>query len=299
MDQVTHDTVKVAAVAMHSKMADPQANLARIEEWTRRAHAKGAAFALFTEECVTGSMNKSDLTDAQVRRVAEEAQEISLPMLERLASELCMTLIVGTIEPADQGLRNSAYIVGPEGHLATFSKLHLPGKENEWFLAGASLPVVTSQDWTFSVGICFDARFPEMFRTAASHGAEFFLLAVGASGMEHLVGPGGDQTEQARGHKELSMKYLPSRAVDNGMYVIKANQSGKSGKAWFPGLALAIDPDGELIGEHMPDEGMIMVEVSREAVRRARSSLSCTVDAARPEVYGDPLLIGSRSPVSP
>ena len=285
-------TVKVAAVAMHSKMADPEANLARVGEWARKAHAEGAVFALFTEECITGSMNKSDLTPEQVRRVAEEAQEISLPFLESLASELEMTLIVGTIEPVEGGLRNSAYIVGPEGHLATFSKLHLPGNENDWFLEGQSLPVVTSQGWTFSVGICFDVRFPEMFRTASAHGADFFLLAVGASGMDDLVGPGGDQTDQAKGHKDLNMKILPSRAVDNGMYVIKANQSGKSGNAWFPGLALALDPDGELIAEHMPDEGMIVVEVSREAIRKARTSLSCTVEEARPAIYQSPVLIG-------
>ena len=289
---MTDDTVKVAAVAMHSKMADPEANLASVEAWARKARAQGAVFALFTEECITGSMNKSDLTPEQVRRVAEEAQQISLPFLERLASGLDMTLIVGTIEPVEGGLRNSAYIVGPEGYLATFSKLHLPGNENDWFLEGQSLPVVTSQGWTFSVGICFDARFPEMFRSASAHGADFFLLAVGASGMEDQVGPGGDQAAQARSHKELSMKILPSRAVDNGMYVIKANQSGKSGNAWFPGLALALDPDGELIAEHMPDEGMIVVEVSREAIRKARASLSCTVDAARPAIYQTPLLIG-------
>ena len=88
------------------------------------------------------------------------------------------------------------------------------------------------------------------------------------------------------------MKILPSRAVDNGMYVIKANQSGKSGNAWFPGLALALDPDGELIAEHMPDEGMIVVEVSREAIRKARTSLSCTVEEARPAIYQSPVLIG-------
>ena len=88
------------------------------------------------------------------------------------------------------------------------------------------------------------------------------------------------------------MKYMPSRAVDNGMYIIKANQSGKSGNAWFPGLAMALDPEGELIAEHLPDEGMIVVQVSREAIRRARASMACTVDTARPEVYSEPVLVG-------
>ena len=66
-------TTKVAAIAMHSVMADPRANLARVEDWVRKAHDKGASFALFTEECITGSMNKSDMSLAQIREIAEEA----------------------------------------------------------------------------------------------------------------------------------------------------------------------------------------------------------------------------------
>lgn len=288
---MTDETTKVAAIAMYSEMGNPVANLARVEHWARKASREGATFGLFTEECITGSMNKSNLTVDQIHDVALEAHELAIPFLERLSSELLMTLVVGTMEPVNKRLRNSAYIVGPDGHLATYSKLHLPGNENDWFLPGDSMQVVSSQGWTFSVGICFDARFPEMFRAAARAGADFFLLAVGASGMGELVNSDGDQTEQAKSHKELNMKFLPSRAVDNGMYVIKANQSGKSGNAWFPGLALALDPTGEVIAQHMPGEGMIVVEVSRHAIREARCSLSCTVDTARPNVYCDPTIV--------
>ena len=112
---MTSETVKVAAVAMHSEMGDPEVNLKRLEHWAVKAHKEGAAFALFTEECITGSLNKSDLTVDQVHDIAREAQELALPFLERLSHELSMTVVVGTIEPVDGGLKNSAYIVGPEG----------------------------------------------------------------------------------------------------------------------------------------------------------------------------------------
>lgn len=288
---MSNETTKVAAVAMHSEMGEPDANLKRVEYWARKAHAKGATFVLFTEECITGSMNKSNLATDQIHSIARNAHELAVPFLESLCYELSMTLVVGTIEPVENKLRNSAYIVGPEGLLATFSKIHLPGNENNWFLPGDSLQIISSQGWTFSVGICFDARFPEIFRAAAYQGAEFFLLAVGASGRNDLVAANGDQTEQAKAHKDLNMKYLSSRAVDNGMYVINANQAGKSGNAWFPGLAQAIDPSGNLIAEHMPNEGMIVVEISREAISEARSSLSCTLSTSRPAVYLEPTII--------
>ncbi len=285
-------STRVASVAMHSVMGDPSANLARVAEWSRKAHAQGAHFALFTEECITGSMNKSDLSFEEARQIASDAAEKTIPFLESLCRELQMTLVVGAIEPSGDHLRNSALIVGPEGYLATFSKLHLPNpNEWEWFVPGDAFPVVTSQGWTFGVGICYDLRFPELFRTAAQKGADFFLLPVGGSGAADRIGPDGDQTAQAGHHKELAMQLLPSRAIDNALYIFYANQSGRSGNARFPGLALAIDPNGKLTDEYMPDEGMIVTDVSREVLSRARSSSGCTVCEARPEVYGSPQIV--------
>ena len=177
------DTIRVASVAMHSVMGNPSANLGRVAEWAHKAHAQGANFAIFPEECITGSMNKSDLTFEEARKIAAAAAEESMPFLESLARKLQMTLVVGTIEPFDEQLRNSALIVGPEGYLATFSKLHLPNpNEREWFVPGDTFPVVASQGWTFGVGICYDLRFPELFRGAAQKGAELFFIPVGGSG---------------------------------------------------------------------------------------------------------------------
>ena len=287
-----NDSIRVATVAMHSVMGDVSANLARVEEWSRKAHVEGASFAVFPEECITGSMNKSDLTLEAAREIAAEAAEKSVPFLESVCSELQMTLVVGTIELAGDRFRNSALIVGPEGYLTTFSKLHLPNAaEREWFVAGDAFPVVTSQKWTFGVGICYDLRFPEIFRTAARHGADFFLLPVGGSGVPDKVGPDGDQREQARHHKELAMELLPSRAIDNALYIFYANQSGHSGNGWFPGLALAIDPAGKLIDEYLPDEGMIVTEVSRAALSKAGCAHGRTVREARPEIYQFPQIV--------
>ena len=231
-------------------------------------------------------MNKSDLTFEEARKIAAAAAEESVPFLEPLARKLQMTLVVGTIEPFGEQLRNSALIVGPEGYLATFSKLHLPNpNEREWFVPGDTFPVVASQGWTFGVGICYDLRFPELFRGAAQKGAELFFIPVGGSGATEKISNNGDQREQAESHKELAMQLLPGRAVDNALHIFYANQSGHSGNAWFPGLCLAIDPSGELIDEYLPDEGMIVTEVKREVADRARASASCTVDEARPAVY--------------
>lgn len=283
------ETTRIALIGMTSVMADPDANLARIEQWCRKASAAGARFALFPEECITGSMNKSDLNIDEARAIAASSYEKAVTFLETLCRDLQLTVVVGTIEPGETVLRNSVLIVGPEGYITTYSKLHLPNEtERTWFEPGESLPIVDSQDWKFSVGICYDVCVPEIFRAAATEGADFFLLAVGGSYAPHEFERAAEMSEE---YRQLTMRILPSRAVDNGIYVFFANQSGVSGNAWFPGLSLAIDPAGNLIGEKLQDEGMILVDVSRQALSAARSGDECTVRRIRPEIYGSPQVI--------
>ncbi len=283
------ETTRLALIGMTSVMADPDANLERIAQWCRKASAAGAQFALFPEECITGSMNKSDLNIEEAAAIAAASYEKAIPFLEALCRDLELTVAVGTIEPGETVLRNSVLIVGPEGYLATYSKLHLPNEtEREWFEPGEALPIVNSQNWRFSVGICYDVCVPEIFRAAASREVDFFLLAVGGSYAPHEI---ERATEMSEEYRELTMKILPSRAVDNGIYVFFANQSGVSGNAWFPGLSLAIDPAGNVIGELLKDEGMILADVSRQAISAARANDECTLDRLRSDIYTTPQLI--------
>ena len=80
--------------------------------------------------------------------------------------------------------------------------------------------------------------------------------------MPELVGPDGDQTKQAEHHRALHTKLMRQ--------LFYANQAGKSGPAWFPGLALVTDPHGQLVAEHLPTEGMLC---HRGIARRARGGL--------------------------
>ena len=91
---------------MHSIMGDVDSNLSRISDWMQKASTGGASFAVFNEECITGSMNKSDLTFPQAMKIAEQASAKSIPFLESLCRDLNMTAIVGTIEPAGERFLN-------------------------------------------------------------------------------------------------------------------------------------------------------------------------------------------------
>ena len=270
------ETVRVAAVAMHSAMGEPAVNLDRVETWLRRARRAGARFAVFPEECITGSVNKAELADGAVLAAIGDAARLAVPRLEALCRELGVTAVVGTVERRGdrRGDRrfNSALVVGPDGYLATYDKMWLPGGEGgecEYFEPGEALPVVESQGWRFAVGICADLQRGDYFRLAADAGAEFFLLCVAGSGMPELVGPDGDQTKQAEHHWALHTKLMSKWSAQSGLYIFYANQAGKSGPSWFPGLVLVTDPHGQLVAEHLPTEGMVLTEVSRDVLAAA------------------------------
>lgn len=262
-------SVQVAAVAMHSAMGEPAVNLDRVETWLRRARHAGARFAVFPEECITGSVNKSELADDAVLAAIDSAAGLAAPRLEALCRELGITAVVGTVERRGDRRYNSGLIVGPAGYLATYDKMWLPGGEREYFEPGATLPVIESQGRRFAVGICADLQRGDYFRLAADAGAEFFLLCVAGSGMPELVGPDGDQTKQAEAHRALHVKLMRRWSAQSGLYIFYANQAGKSGASWFPGLVLVTDPHGQLVAEHLPTEGMLVTEVSRGVLAAA------------------------------
>jgi len=277
------ETTQVAAVAMKCAMGEPERNLERVTYWAERARAEGATFAVFPEECITGSLNKSGMTFGEARKVVDQAAALPVPHLTALCARLGMTLVVGTIEPHGGRFKNSALVVGPEGLLASYGKVHLPNEtEREWFVPGDELVVVTSQGWTFSVGICADLNYPEIFRAAAKAGAELFLFAVGCSGK-------GTQEGAVAGMKEYSSLMRVS-AVANALYIFYADQVGPDRLS----LAFSMNLRGDVVDSCCAREGLVVTEVSREAIQKARSGGDPTnVSRVRPEVYADPRIVKS------
>ena len=286
-------TARVATVAMHSELGDYQTNLARIEHWAGKAHQAGARFVVFPELCITGSLCNSNMTQADARALAEQAMQVAVPRLETLCKKLSLTIVVGIVEPVPDRFRNSALVVDPRGHLTTYHKLWLPNaNEAKWFQAGDKLPVIDSQGWKFSVGICADINHEAYFNAAAKQGAELMLCPIGGSGRDSLADKDtGDQTKQAEFHRNLHMKFLPNRARNSRMYVFYANQAGRSGDYWYPGLALALDPRGKLVGEHRPTEGMILTDISKKLLAQSRQQPSTASDRTPKNSNGQPVTV--------
>jgi predicted amidohydrolase len=271
------DETKVAAVTMNCVMGEPETNLDRIESWAEKTRAEGATFAVFPEECITGSLNKSKMNFETARKVVAKAERMTAPRLKTLCRRLRMTLAVGTIESAGDRFGNNVVVFGPTGRLGTFTKVHLPNEgERKWFVPGDHVLIVKSQGWTFSVGICADLNYPELFRAAARAGAEFFLLAVGCN---------GDGTQQCaiENAMEYSRLMYPC-AVANGLYIFYADQSGCDRMS----VAFSQNLKGQVVDLCAAREGFIVTAVSREAIRKARAGGDPTnLHFIRPEVYAN------------
>ena len=282
------DSTRIAAVAMHCVMGDPEANLARVEKWAEKVHDEGATFAVFPEECITGSLHKSGLALDQARTIVRDAAKTAVPRLEALCRRLDMTLAVGTIEPAGGRFANNVLVVGPRGYLASYGKVHLPNEtERQWFVPGDRVLVAKSQGWAFSIGICADLNYPEMFRAAARGGAEFFLLAVGCSG-------DGTEARAVTYLKEYS-GLMRVCAVANGLPIFYADQAGSDRMS----LAFSMDLGGEVVNWCCGREGSVVTEVSRAAIASARSGCDpVNLWHIRPEVYANTVVIDGNAPRS-
>lgn len=229
------------------------------------------------ELCTTGYQ----LTSDEARALAEPFPGgATAERLARLAAREGLLLVAGVIEGAPAAKPfNSAVLVGPEGHLATYRKTHLFADELDLFSPGDTGFFVTSvRDVKIGMMICFDWVFPESARCLALLGAD--LLAHPAN----LVLPYGQ-------------RMMPTRCLENGVFGLTANRIGREshvpGKPalTFTGGSQIVGPRGEVLAAGpQTGEALVRAEIAPEAARNKRlTARNHLLADRRPEIYG-PLL---------
>ncbi|MBI3039758.1 hypothetical protein HYY75_12065 [bacterium] len=170
--------------------------------------------------------------------------------------------IAGTFaEPmAGKKVFNSLYLIDPSGKIRyKFRKMHIFPNTNEepFFEPGLSIPKpFSSGNWKIGAGICFDLRFPEVFRQQMLEGANLFFVP--------------SQFPAIRGeHFRLLSR---SRALENLAYTVSVNRTGAEGELSFSGGSLAIEPFGSVICENFSPEGfeIATLDVQRVIALRKR-----------------------------
>lgn len=144
--------------------------------------------------------------------------------------------------------QNRASVVGPRGDLlADYSKIHpfSLGREQERFAGGSDVLTYRWGDLTVCPAICYDLRFPELFRIGLSMGAEMYAI-------------GANWPEVRQSHWR---SLLIARAIENQAFVVGVNRTGSDPNLKYAGGSIAIGPRGEILGELGEEEGTLSVVI--------------------------------------
>src|SRR5437588_11622536 len=166
--------VRIAVAQYQPRVGDLEGNRTQAVTWARAAADAGAQLAVLPELASSGYVFASV---AEAEAAAGDPREgPTVPALSEVCRASGMYVAVGLDERDGDCRHNSAVLLGPGGHVATYRKLHLFHDEQSWFVAGDSLPVADLPFGKVGMVICFDLWFPEAVRTLALGGAE--IVAV-------------------------------------------------------------------------------------------------------------------------
>lgn len=296
--------LRVASVQMESRAADKEANFSRIEAFVAEAAAKGVRLVLFPECCVTGYWYIRNLSVAQLGELAEPIPEgPSARRLVQLAAKYGLSIGAGWVEAAsDGGFYNSYVVALPDGRTFRHRKLH--AFEHPVIRCGSDYTVFDlPEGWRVGLLICYDCNLVENVRINALKGAQILLAPhqTGAvrSRNPHLMGlidrrlwdnrkadPESIERE-FRGDKGRGwlMRWLPSRAHDNGIFLIFSNGVGVDDDEIRTGNAMILDPYGRILAETWEaNDTMVVADLDGELLPDATGRLWRR--ARRPELYG-------------
>jgi predicted amidohydrolase len=297
----------VTTVQFQHAPGDKAYNLERIRHYVEEAAAAGVEIIVFPEMCITGYWHLRKLSREEVEALAEPVPDgPSSEFLLSLSRQYGMSIGAGLIERAEDGSLYNAYLVAmPDGQWAVHRKLHVFVSP---FLSSGDRYTVFDTPHGCRVGvlICYDNNIVENARATALLGAEI-LLAPHQTGGCDSVSPRGmkpvDPALWARREEDPQaireelcgpkgrgwlMRWLPSRAHDNGMFLLFSNGVGPDDDEIRTGNAMILDPYGEVVAESH-EAGDALVVATLDASVLPTSSGRRWLRARRPELY-EPLI---------
>ncbi|MGE5212635.1 MAG: nitrilase-related carbon-nitrogen hydrolase [Nitrospirota bacterium] len=261
--------MKIAVAQISCSLGDPEANLAKVRQFSRRAKDAGAELIVFPEMTDTG------YSMAVIREHATLWKSGFVPGLQEIASKLSLAIVAGVSEREALSIYNSQVLIDQGGRVAAkYRKTHLyavaPVEEQTCFAPGGAFASFELGGLRFGFSICYDLRFPEMFHKLVSDqnvGAFIISSAWPFPRVEHF--------------RVLSV----ARAIENQSYVIASNRVGKDEDSWFCGNSAIIDPRGVTVAAASADrEELIHADISHELVQSVRRRMP-SLDHRREDLY--------------
>ena len=244
--------MRIAAVQMDVRLADVAGNLAAMSARAETARANGAKIIIFPECALTGYCFDSR---AEAMPYAQAIPGPATEAMTSLCRELDVSAVFGLLEKSGDQLFNAAALVGPEGLIASYRKVHLPwlGIDRYTDYGDRPFAVHSAGDVRVGINICYDAGFPESGRCLSLLGADLIVLPTNWP-------PGA----------ECSAEYaINTRAMENTIYYAAVNRVGVERGFSFIGHSRICDPFGRTLA-HAPhtDEVILYADIDVAKARK-------------------------------
>jgi predicted amidohydrolase len=262
--------MKIAVAQISCSLGDSEANLLKVRDFSRRAKEAGAELVVFPEMTDTG------YSMPVIREHANHWKSGFVPGVQEIARKLSIAIVSGVSERDGSAIYNSQVLIDSHGNIAAkYRKTHLyavaPVEEQTCFAAGDCFANFELGGVHFGFSICYDLRFPEMYRKLATEQNVSSFIVSSAwpfPRVEHF--------------RTLAM----ARAIENQSYVVASNRVGKDDDLWFCGSSAVIDPRGVVIAAASADrEELIHADLSQELVPSVRRRVD-SLAHRRPDLYG-------------
>lgn len=247
--------------------AQIEPNLKNAEFLIRKAAVKGAKLIITPENTDRILMDVKE----KLATAPSTENHPGIPHFAALAKELDIWLVIGSmgIKASETKVANRTHVFSPQGKLvATYDKIHMfdvklsdkeAYKESESNQAGDKSLVLETELANLGLSICYDVRFPHLYRVLAQNGAQ--ILCV----------PAAFTVPTGKAHWHTLLK---ARAIETGCFVLAPAQVGQhhSGRLTY-GHSLIISPWGDIVAELPDGEGIITADLDLGAVERVRTSI--------------------------
>ena len=264
--------IRIAAVIFNSAVGQVRHNLARMLPWIKKAKKEGADLICFPELNVTGYSTKPEIQDC--------AESIPGPIsdhLVQMAHENQIVILAGMVEKDENDRTFASHlVVTPENISGIYRKTHIAPPERNIFTPGNSVPLFEVDGVKLGIQLCYDAHFPDLSTRMAVDGVDIIF-------MPH-ASPRGTPPEKLASW----LRHLTARAFDNSVYIVACNQNGDNLKGLeFPGVAVIIDPSGDVLKDNVSDkEGMIVADLKADVLAAVRDHrMRYFLPNRRPELY--------------
>jgi len=237
---------------------DPSRNMEKADCLLRRAHPESGDIVVLPELWPTGYDTREKL-----RSAIGSHETAWLSFLKENAAAYGIFLIGGSVPALDKERTfNRSIVFNPSGkHIGYYDKIHLfpPMHEERLFYPGRTAhPVETDiPALIFGPAICYDLRFPELFRHLANQGASLFVLPA----------------EFPDPKVEIWHTLLSARAAENQAFIVACNRIGRSGSFSFFGSSAVYDPLGQCLGRLEREEDFLKVPINIDLVNSTRGQL--------------------------